>query len=105
MSGADAHRLALARALVTRAPIVILDEATADADTTDARALEAAARRALDGRTVVTIAHHLTQASSAERVLVMEHGRIVEDGTHEELLDAEGPYRELWAAWTSHRSR
>lgn len=105
VSGADAHRLALARALVTRAPIVILDEATADADTTDARALEAAARRALEGRTVVTIAHHLTQASSAERVLVMEHGRIVEDGTHEELLDAEGPYRELWAAWTSHRPR
>ncbi|PPG31474.1 ABC transporter ATP-binding protein [Pseudoclavibacter sp. RFBG4] len=105
LTATDAHRLALARALVTRAPIVILDEATADADTTDARALEAAARRALAGRTVVTVAHHLTQASSAERVLVMEHGRIVEDGTHVELLDSEGPYRELWAAWSSHRSR
>ncbi|MBF4459062.1 ABC transporter ATP-binding protein [Pseudoclavibacter sp. VKM Ac-2867] len=105
LTATDAHRLALARALVTRAPIVILDEATADADTTDARALEAAARRALAGRTVVTVAHHLTQASSAERVLVMEHGRIVEDGTHDELLDSEGPYRELWAAWSSHRSR
>ncbi|PPF34912.1 ABC transporter ATP-binding protein [Pseudoclavibacter sp. AY1H1] len=105
LTATDAHRLALARALVTRASIVILDEATADADTTDARALEAAARRALAGRTVVTVAHHLTQASSAERVLVMEHGRIVEDGTHDELLDSEGPYRELWAAWSSHRSR
>ena len=105
LSATDAHRLALARALVTRAPIVILDEATADADTADARTLDAAARRALEGRTVVTIAHHLTQASSAERVLVMEHGRIVEDGTHNELLEVEGPYRELWAAWTSHRSQ
>lgn len=105
LTATDAHRLALARALVTRAPIVILDEATADADTSDARTLEAAARRALDGRTVVTVAHHLTQASSAERVLVMERGRIVEDGTHAELLDIDGPYRELWAAWSSHRSR
>ncbi|GAB3296218.1 ABC transporter ATP-binding protein [Pseudoclavibacter terrae] len=104
VSATDAHRLALARALVTRAPIVILDEATADADTADARTLEAAARRALAGRTVVTIAHHLSQASSAERVLVMEHGRVVEDGTHDELLEIEGPYRELWAAWTSHRA-
>lgn len=103
LTATDAHRLALARALVTRAPIVIFDEATADADTADARTLEAAARRALEGSTVVTIAHHLTQASSAERVLVMEHGRIVEDGTHDELLEVEGPYRGLWAAWTSHR--
>ncbi|WP_424464317.1 ABC transporter ATP-binding protein [Pseudoclavibacter helvolus] len=104
LSATDAHRLALARALVTRAPIVILDEATADADTADARALEAAARRALEGRTVVTIAHHLTQASTAERVLVMEHGRIVGDGPHEQLVAVEGPYRELWSAWTAHRS-
>lgn len=99
----DAQRIALARVLLSPASIVVLDEATADADTYDARALELAARRALSGRTVLTVAHRLSQARDADRILVLDAGRIVEDGAHDDLAHAGGPYAALWAAWSSQR--
>ncbi|MDG4865667.1 hypothetical protein P8605_46715, partial [Streptomyces sp. T-3] len=58
---------------------------------------------ALDGRTALIVAHRLTQAASADRVVVLEHGRVVESGPHEELKDAGGPYAALWAAWSGKR--
>ena len=101
---AQAQQLALARLVLADPPVAILDEATADAGSAGARELEEAAARALDGRTGLLVAHRLTQAVTADRVVVMEAGRVVESGTHEELLAAGGRYAELWAAWSGTRS-
>jgi len=65
--------------------------------------LERAADGALAGRTAVVIAHRLTQAARSDRVVVLDAGRVVENGTHDELVAAGGPYAELWSAWTDHR--
>jgi ATP-binding cassette, subfamily C, bacterial len=75
--------------------VVVLDEATADA-----RTLEAATRRALAGRTALVVAHRLTQAAAADRVIVLDRGRVVEDGTHDDLVAAGGAYATLWRAWS-----
>ncbi|RZU54016.1 ATP-binding cassette subfamily C protein [Krasilnikovia cinnamomea] len=99
----QAQHLALARLVLADPPVVILDEATADAGSAGARALEAAANRALSGRTAIVVAHRLTQAAEADRVVVMADGRIVESGTHDALVAAEGPYAALWSAWSAHR--
>lgn len=99
----EAQQLALAR-LVLRDPVVaVLDEATAEAGSVGARALEASAAAAIEGRTALVVAHRLTQAMAADRVVVLEAGRVVEQGTHEALLAAEGPYAALWAAWSAAR--
>ena len=85
-------------------PIVILDEATAESGSSGARALEAAAAAALEGRTALIVAHRLTQAAAADRVVVLEAGRIVEQGAHAELVEAGGAYAALWAAWSAERT-
>ncbi|MFI9009046.1 ABC transporter ATP-binding protein [Actinosynnema sp. NPDC053489] len=101
---AQAQQLALARLVLADPPVAVLDEATADAGSAGARELEEAAARALDGRTGLLVAHRLTQAATADRVVVLEAGRVVESGTHEALLAAGGRYAELWAAWSGTRS-
>ncbi|MFF2777137.1 ABC transporter ATP-binding protein [Streptomyces sp. NPDC058052] len=100
---AQAQHLALARLVLADPPIAILDEATADAGSAGARVLEAAAERALEGRTGIVVAHRLPQAAAADRVVVLDGGRIVETGTHAELVAAGGRYAELWAAWSDSR--
>ncbi|RXR25905.1 ABC transporter ATP-binding protein [Oerskovia turbata] len=94
-----AQQLALARILLLDPAVVVLDEATAEVGTDGAATLDRAARAALAGRTAVVIAHRLSQARTADRVVVMESGRIVESGTHDALRQAGGRYAELWAAW------
>ncbi|OJF11844.1 hypothetical protein BG844_23900 [Couchioplanes caeruleus subsp. caeruleus] len=79
----------------------MLDEATAEAGSAGARALEGAATAALRGRTALVVAHRLTQAAAADRIVVLEHGAIVESGPHAELVTAGGRYARLWAAWES----
>ncbi len=99
----QAQQLALARLVLVDPPVAILDEATAEAGSSGARALEAAARRALAGRTGLMVAHRLTQAAGADTVVVLDAGRVVERGTHDELVAAGGRYARLWAAWSSAR--
>ena len=103
LSATHAQQLALTRLVLADPDIAILDEATAEAGSAGARVLEATAERALRGRTAIVIAHRLTQAVTADRVVVMDKGRVVEVGRHEDLVRADGPYARLWSAWTSAR--
>lgn len=98
-----AQQLALARLVLADPAVAVLDEATAEAGSSGARVLEVAAAAALAGRTAVVIAHRLTQAASADRVVVLDKGRVVETGPHAELVAAGGPYAALWAAWAGPR--
>jgi len=97
---AEAQQLALARVLLADPRLVILDEASAEAGSSDADRLERAAATIGEGRTVLVIAHRLSQAATADRVVLMERGRIEEQGSHIELLAAGNRYAQLWAAWT-----
>ncbi|MEV8508042.1 ABC transporter ATP-binding protein [Actinoplanes sp. NPDC051475] len=101
LTAAQAQQLALARLVLLDPAVVVLDEATAEAGSAGARALEEAAAAALRGRTALVVAHRLTQAAAADRVVVMEHGSVVESGPHAELVAAGGRYARLWAAWES----
>ncbi len=96
--------MALARLVLADPPLVILDEATAEAGSAGARVLEKAVARAVDGRTALIVAHRLSQAATADRIVVMESGRIVETGTHDALRAAGGRYAALWAAWSHSRA-
>lgn len=100
----QAQQVALGRLILAGRPVVILDEATAEAGSAGARSLESAARVAMSGRTAILVAHRLSQAATCDRVIVLEAGRVVEQGPHEELAAAEGPYSKLWQAWSNLRT-
>lgn len=103
LTEAQAQKLALARLLLTDADLAILDEATAEAGSADAGQLDRAADAAMAGRTAIVVAHRLSQAAKCDRIVVMEHGQIIETGTHAELVDAGRVYAGLWAAWEGGR--
>ncbi|CAL9392091.1 putative ABC transporter ATP-binding protein [Actinosynnema sp. ALI-1.44] len=96
LSGGERQRLTIARLLLARPRVVILDEATAHLDSTSEAAVQAALGEALAGRTAVVIAHRLSTIRAADQILVVEGGRIVERGTHTDLLAAGGRYEELY---------
>ncbi len=96
LSGGERQRLTIARLLLARPQVVILDEATAHLDSTSEAAVQAALGEALTGRTAVVIAHRLSTVRAADVILVVEAGRIIERGTHPELLAAGGRYEELY---------
>ncbi len=100
LTAAQAQQVALARLVLADPHVAILDEATAEAGSAGARVLERAAVAATAGRTTLIVAHRLTQAELADRVLVLDDGRVVETGTHADLVRARGRYAELWRSWT-----
>ena len=95
LSGGQRQRISIARAILKNAPLLLLDEATSALDAQSERAVQAALDRAMRGRTALVIAHRLATVQRADRIVVMERGRIIDTGTHSELMTRGGLYAHL----------
>jgi ABC-type multidrug transport system fused ATPase/permease subunit len=102
LSGGQKQRLAIARAVLKNPPILIFDEATSALDTLGEQLVQKAIDKLVEGRTSLVIAHRLSTIMKATRVLYIEEGRILEEGTHQSLLELGGRYRTLWEMQFAH---
>lgn len=93
LSGGEKQRISIARAILKNAPIVILDEATASIDPENEHLIQQAISKLTRGKTVIVIAHRLATIENADQILVVEHGKIVQKGTHNQLIQQKGIYR------------
>ncbi len=101
LSGGEMQRIVIARAILKDAPIVILDEATAFADPENEQKIQAALEKLMQGKTVIVIAHRLSTIRNADHIVVINQGRIAEQGKHNELIEEEGKYKEMWEAYSA----
>ncbi|MBR6097556.1 ATP-binding cassette domain-containing protein [Candidatus Saccharibacteria bacterium] len=97
LSGGQRQRVAIARAILKDAPVLVLDEATSALDSESEALIQEALVRLMKGRTSIVVAHRLSTIASLDRIVVLDDGKIIEQGTHQELLDQKGAYYHLWS--------
>ena len=97
MSGGQRQRIAIARAILKDAPILVLDEATSALDSESEALIQDALVKLMKGRTSIVVAHRLSTIASLDRIVVLDNGKIIEQGTHQQLLEKHGAYHHLWS--------
>jgi ATP-binding cassette subfamily B protein len=104
LSGGEKQRLVIARAILKNSPVIVLDEATAFADPENEQKIQLAFEQLMKNKTVIIIAHRLSTVRGADKILVIDEGRLVEEGKHESLVIANGRYSHMWQQYTSAMS-
>ena len=100
LSGGEQQRIALARAILKDAPVVVLDEATAFADPENEVLIQKAFSNLTKDKTVIMIAHRLSTVVNADKIIVLDEGKLIEEGAHKELLEKNGMYARMWTDYT-----